>query len=136
MCRPHTTITEKKKKKKKSQVNSWHHKLFHLHSRKCGREEKKLQKLKYLDNEKSFFNEIKNIFYSFWRAVIWWKNKNLIKVILNSIFQTKDHFCIKLPILKILLARYTGPVEVFDGWKFINTILWLWKLRIRENYNI
>ena len=30
--------------------------------------------------EKSFSNEIKeNIFYSFWRTMFWWKNKNLIK---------------------------------------------------------
>ena len=31
----------------------------------CGKEEEKLQKLEYLENEKSFFDEIKNIFYSF-----------------------------------------------------------------------
>ena len=34
-------------------------------SGKCGKEGKKLQKSEYLENEKSFFNEIKNIFYSF-----------------------------------------------------------------------
>ena len=34
-------------------------------SGKCGKEGKKLQKFEYLKNEKSFFNEIKNIFYSF-----------------------------------------------------------------------
>ena len=26
-------------------------------------------------SQESFFDEIKNIFYSFWRATIWWKNK-------------------------------------------------------------
>ena len=31
----------------------------------CGKEEKKLQKSEYLENEKSFFDEIKNIFHSF-----------------------------------------------------------------------
>ena len=25
-------------------------------------------------------DEIKGIFYSFWRAIIWWKNKNLMKI--------------------------------------------------------
>ena len=45
-------------------------------SGKCEKEGKKLQKFEYLQNGKSFFNEIKNIFYSFWRSVIWWKNKN------------------------------------------------------------
>ena len=31
-------------------------------SRKCGKEEEKLQKFEYLKNEKSFLDEIKNIF--------------------------------------------------------------------------
>ena len=37
-----------------------------------GEKEEKLetQKIKYLKNEKSFLDEIKNIFHSFWRAII------------------------------------------------------------------
>ena len=46
---------------------------------KSGNEGKKLLKFEYLENEKSFFDEIKNISCSFWRAIIWWKNKKLIK---------------------------------------------------------
>ena len=43
------------------QANSWHHKLFHFQlfhfeSGKCGKEEEKLQKFEYLENEKSFFD--------------------------------------------------------------------------------
>ena len=53
--------------------------IHSFESGKCGREEEKLQKLEYLENEKSFLDEIKNIFHSFWRAIIWWRNKNLIK---------------------------------------------------------
>ena len=34
-------------------------------SGKCGKEEQKLQKIEYLDNEKSFLDEIKNTFHSF-----------------------------------------------------------------------
>ena len=34
-------------------------------SGKCGKEGKKLQKFEYLENKKSFLDEIKNIFYSF-----------------------------------------------------------------------
>ena len=30
------------------------------------------QIFEYLKNEKSFLAEIKNIFHSFWRAIIWW----------------------------------------------------------------
>ena len=47
---------------------------------KCGKEGKKSQKIEYLKNEKSFLDKIKSTFYSFWRAIIWWKNKNLIKI--------------------------------------------------------
>ena len=34
-----------------------------------------IQKFEYLENEKSFLDEIKSIFHSFWRAIFWWKNK-------------------------------------------------------------
>ena len=39
-----------------------------------------MQTFEYLKNEKSFLDEIKSIFRSFWRAIIWWKNKNLVKI--------------------------------------------------------
>ena len=35
----------------------------------------KMQKFKYLKNEKSFLDEIKNIFHCFWGTIIWWKIK-------------------------------------------------------------
>ena len=41
-------------------------------SGKSGKEEEKIQKFEYLQKEKSFLD-------SFWRAIIWRKNKNLIK---------------------------------------------------------
>ena len=34
-------------------------------SRKCGKEGKKLQKFEYLENKKSFLDEIKSIFHNF-----------------------------------------------------------------------
>ena len=30
------------------------------------------QKIKYVENKKSFLDEIKSIFHSFWRAIVWW----------------------------------------------------------------
>ena len=39
--------------------------IFPFESRKFGKEWKKLQTFEYLKNEKSFLDEIKNIFYSF-----------------------------------------------------------------------
>ena len=38
-------------------------------SGKCGKEGKKLQKSEHLENEKSFLDEIKKIFHSFWRPI-------------------------------------------------------------------
>ena len=65
------------------QANSWHHKLFRFHLSiwiwKVWKRKKKLQKFEYLENEKSFPDEIKNIFHSIWRGIISWKNKNSIK---------------------------------------------------------
>ena len=40
-------------------------------SEKCGRQEEKLQTFEYLENEKSFSDEIKDIFHSFSSAIIW-----------------------------------------------------------------
>ena len=37
------------------------------------------EKIRNLENENSFFDEIKNTFHSFGRAIIWRKNKKLIK---------------------------------------------------------
>ena len=48
-------------------------------SGKFGKEGKKSQKFEYLENEKSFLDELKNIFHRFWRDIIYRKNKNLIE---------------------------------------------------------
>ena len=48
-------------------------------SGKCGKEGTELQTFEYLGNKNSFLDEIKNIFHCFWRAIIYWKNKNLTK---------------------------------------------------------
>ena len=37
---------------------------------KCRKEGKKLQKFEYLENDKSFLDEIKYIFHSFWRPIL------------------------------------------------------------------
>ena len=57
---------------------------------KCGKEEKKIQKFEYLDNEKTFLVKIKNIFHSFQRAIIWWKDKNLIKNSGHKFYMAED----------------------------------------------
>ena len=44
-------------------------------SEKGGKEGRKLQKFEYLKNKKSFLDEVKIIFHSFWRTIIWWKDK-------------------------------------------------------------
>ena len=53
--------------------------IYPFVSGKCRKKGKILQKFEYLENEKSFLDKIKNTCHSFWRAIIWSKNKNLIK---------------------------------------------------------
>ena len=38
-------------------------------------EEGNTKKIEYLENENIFLHEIEGIIHSFWRAIIWWKNK-------------------------------------------------------------
>ena len=45
--------------------------MYPFQSGNCGNGGKKLLKLKYLKNEKSFLHEIKSISHSFSRAIIW-----------------------------------------------------------------
>ena len=45
--------------------------LFVLLNLEIVERREKLQKFKYLKNEKSFFDEIKNNFYNFWKAMSW-----------------------------------------------------------------
>ena len=40
-------------------------------SGRWGKEGRKLQNFEYLKNEKSFLDEIRNTFHSFWRTIIW-----------------------------------------------------------------
>ena len=39
-------------------------------SAKCGKKKEKLQQFEFLENKKSFLDEITKIFFSFWRAMI------------------------------------------------------------------
>ena len=50
------------------------------HPLKQWRRRIEIWKFEYLENEKSFLDQIKSIFHSFWRTIIWWKNKDLIKL--------------------------------------------------------
>ena len=50
---------------KKLHLQIYANQMCPFESGNCGKEGKKLQKLEYLKNEKSFLNEIKNIFHSF-----------------------------------------------------------------------
>ena len=56
------------------QANSWNHKFFTytspFESKKFGKEGKYLQRFEYLENKKSFFDEIENISHSFLRVIV------------------------------------------------------------------
>ena len=114
------------------QANSWHHKLFHFHLPfwiwKVWKGREKIQKCEYL--EKSFSDEIKkSIFHSFWMAIIWWKNKNLIKnfnFVLESLFNKVA--CLQANFIKKKLQHRCFPVNIAKFFKdsfFIEHIRWL-----------
>ena len=69
---------------------------------KKGRSE--IQKFKYLENEKGFLDEIKSVFHSFWRAIIWCKNKNLTKIA-DTNFKQKP----------ILTTYFPAPLKIGRG---------------------
>ena len=46
-------------------ANSWHHKFYPFQCGLFEKEEKKIQKLEYIENEYSFLDEIKSIFIVF-----------------------------------------------------------------------
>ena len=67
----------------KQLMTSWTLRFVFDHPLSNGRQVEKegrteIQKNEYLDNEKSSLDEIKSIFFSFWRAII--RRKNLIKI--------------------------------------------------------
>ena len=103
------------------QANSWHHKLFHFCLTfwiwKVWKGKEKIQKFEYLENEKSFLDETKSIFHSFWRAIYHLKkNKKLIK---NGT-QAFSHF--ELPLwLGSSHINIKVVISIKYGW---NTIAW------------
>ena len=56
--------------------------IYPFESGKCGKKGEKIHKSDYLKIKKSFLDEIKSRFHSFWRAIIWPKNSGQA---LNSI---------------------------------------------------
>ena len=57
-----------------------------------------IQKFDYLMNEKSFLDEIKSIFHSFWRAVIWSKTK--VYLLAGKVYKIYDNKFQYFSILK------------------------------------
>ena len=76
-----------------------------LNLERVERKEEKLKKFEYLENEKSFLDEIKNIFYSFWRPVIWSKNKHLIKKIADTSFKDRKNNDMHKPESKVTRTK-------------------------------
>ena len=65
------------------QANSWHCKLFHFRLSfwiwKVWKGREKNTKIWISWERKELYRWNKNIFHSFWRVIIWWKNKKLTK---------------------------------------------------------
>ena len=89
-------------------------KLFHFHMSiwiwNLWKERGKITK--NLQNEKSFLVEIKNIFHKFWRAIIWWKNKNLNVPFKACLFALK-YFIVNLERKKGMRLKLCQLIGVF-----------------------
>ena len=90
------------------QANSWHHELFHFHLSFWIWKRKNYKHLNISRMKIAFYMK-KNI-HSFWRAITWWKNKNLIKVADTS-------FKLKLQQCRVAIFCLPNPC----WW------LWLWQ---------
>ena len=44
-----------------------------------------MQKIEYLENKKSFLDEMKSVSHNYLRSIIWWKNEKERRQVLNSI---------------------------------------------------
>ena len=77
----------------------------------------KLTKFEYLKNEKSFLDEINNIFHSFWRAIIWWKNQNLIK---NSRHKLKVWCFYRSFIFHIAMSQTISVINISGTCYFLH----------------
>ena len=80
-----------------------------------------IQIFEYLENEKSFLDEIKNIFHSFWRAIIWLKIKNWWQIADTSF---KNLY--KLSIQAIWFSSFTWNLK-HGNWifKFISPFFFI-----------
>ena len=74
-------------------------------------EREKSQKFEYLENEMSFLDEIKNIFHSFKRAIIWRKNKNLIKIAGTSFKMNKSVYIAIIKHLTTFFLRVKSSLK-------------------------
>ena len=100
------------------QANSWHHKLFHFHLSflvwKVWKG-KKYKKLNISRTKTAFEMKKKNIFHRFWRAIIWWKNINLIKKTKSrSLIQTLTHKKILIELSEHCFNAITLTFHFFD----------------------
>ena len=80
-----------------------------------------IQKFEYLENKKSFLDEIKNIFHSFWRAIIWLKIKNWWKIVDTS-FKIKNIKCTKNKNVWIYENIQLWKYENIKIYKYGNTV--------------
>ena len=69
--------------------------------REKNRVRRKYKKIEYLENEKSFLDEIKNIFHSFWRSISFGEKYKFVKKWRTQALTCLTHiFVLETPVLK------------------------------------
>ena len=87
----------------------------------------------YLENEKHFLDEIKNIFHSFWRAIIWWEIKIWWKIADTSFKFIKIFGLLLHPVL-ITNILQSNCCSYNSQWKSLLMVNknshWVWRFII------
>ena len=89
-------------------------------------EQAKFQCHTSFENEKSFLDEIKNIFHSFWRAIIWLKITNWWKIA-DTNFNFDIYLLSQFTVISISSENIISP----SGYAFFLKIKYFWKWSIR-----
>ena len=82
-----------------------------------------MQKFEYLGDEKSCLDEVKCIFHSFLRAIIWWKKRKVAETSFKKVFSLKNSCLNKSHWLCTLQIHMICKSLVEIGHKFMEISL-------------
>ena len=95
-----------------------------------------IQKFEYLENKKSFLDDIKNIFHSFWRPIIWWKNINLVNNSRHKLLKDLIPFQMILALFQFDWKYFLHHLPLTFFKKIDNRFLWFFYCRWSSAFSV